>query len=95
MQKHRRSDRVEQDERWGDPVTGFPRVGDEATEEHDKRTKRARSTQGKTFHTTQQAFVHGSSSRGYTFGTFVSGRFESIEEVGVHVRRGTHGLRRR
>ena len=23
--------------RWGDPVIGFPRVGDEATEEHDKR----------------------------------------------------------
>ena len=93
--------------RWGDPVAGLPRIGDEATEEHGKRSKRAqraRSTHGKTFHTTQQASTV--TSRGYTFEAFeivVEVVVLAVgEEVVVHVpfwrgtcrSRGGRGTRR-
>ena len=76
--------------RWGDPVAGFPRVGDEATEEHDKRWN------GHEAHTRDISYNHKQASHGssmgssrYTFEACVSGRFEIVEEEGVHVRRGS------
>ena len=94
MQKKRWRERVEQDERWGVPVTGFPRVGDEATEEHDKRTIRHNghgAHKGKHFiqHNITRVIVSG-----YTFGTLVSGRFEIVEEgVVLAIRRGSRRSR--
>ena len=41
----------------GDPVAGFPRVGDEATEEQDKRWNGTKHTQGRHFIQHKQACI--------------------------------------
>ena len=94
--------RVKRDERWGDPITGFPRVGDEATEEHDKR-RNGHEAQVEHLIQHKQAFDGASTgSSRYTFEACVSGRFETsrdvveVEEVAVLVsRRGSSGSRHR
>ena len=59
----------------GDPVTGFPRVGDEATEEHDKRWNGHEAHTGDiSYNTSKHDTGH---PRGYTFESCVSGRFET------------------
>ena len=69
-----------QEEKWGDPVTGFPQVGDKATEEHDKRRN------GHGAHKGHISYNHMHSSMGDRLGVIpskcsFSKRFESSRDV--------------
>ena len=65
------------------PDSGFPRDGGMAKERHRKDNSNTVQTY-RTSHTTKHAFVHGRSSRGYTFEACISGGTSSSREVVIH-----------
>ena len=74
------------------PTTGFPRVDDMANEEHAK-TSLGHGANIRFISDNMHAFVHGRSSRGYTFEACIFGAVRvryQVEEVVVHGRSGSN-----